>query len=219
MTTMVSTPMRVWVGCLGCYNAGHLVGQWVDAIEADTVTVETLAERIRTGFDEPQRALEEHLGTWHPQASPHEELWCLDAEGLEPFIAGECSPAAAQRLAEQLDGLDDHELQTLLAYVEAMGGPRNWDAGVDWSDVATEAAEAFVGRAGSIAEWAEEFAEDTGTLREMRTWQNPRTFREEVGREDFDAILAAVDWEQVGELWTQGYSTAEIDGEVWLFSS
>ncbi len=26
---------RVWVGCLGCYNAGVLVGAWVDAAEAE----------------------------------------------------------------------------------------------------------------------------------------------------------------------------------------
>jgi hypothetical protein len=218
MTASVSTEMRVWVGCMGCYSAGALVGKWVDAIEADTVTVETLAESIRRGFDDPTRALEEHLGTWHPAASPHEELWCLDTEGLAPFIEGECSPAAAQRLAEQVGGLADYELEVLLAYVDALGR-HNWDAGVDWSDVAREAADALVGRSTSIAAWAEELAEDTGTLKEMRTWQNPRTFREEVGREDFDAILAAVDWEQVGELWSDGYSVAERDGEVWLFSS
>jgi hypothetical protein len=217
MTTVTTTEMRVWVGCLGCYNAGALVGKWVDAIEAETVTVEVLADLIRAEF-EGTDVLAEHDGTWHPQASPHEELWCLDTEGLEPFIEGECSPSAAQRLAEQVGELAEYEMDVLLAYVDALGR-HNWDAGVDWSDVAAEATEAFVGRASSLAAWAEEFAEDTGTLKEMRTWQNPRTFREEVGREDFDAILAAVDWQQVGELWSDGYSSAERDGEVWLFSS
>ena len=31
---------RVWVGCLGCYNAGRLVGRWVDAEDAADLSPE-----------------------------------------------------------------------------------------------------------------------------------------------------------------------------------
>jgi hypothetical protein len=106
----MDTP-RVWVGCLGCYNAGALVGKWVDAIEAEEVTVDTLADVIRAEFDNSDRVAEilaEHDGSWHRDASPHEELWCMDLEGFGPFIKGECSPSHAQRIAEFIDNLPSH---------------------------------------------------------------------------------------------------------------
>lgn len=37
-TTSTDTTPRVWVGCLACYNAGRLVGDWHDASDADEVT-------------------------------------------------------------------------------------------------------------------------------------------------------------------------------------
>ncbi|ERS35959.1 hypothetical protein HMPREF1275_00922 [Propionibacterium sp. KPL1844] len=30
MTATVTMPLRVWPGCLSCYNAGRLVGAWID---------------------------------------------------------------------------------------------------------------------------------------------------------------------------------------------
>lgn len=37
--TMTDEPPRVWVSCLHCYNNGHLVGDWFEATEADTITI------------------------------------------------------------------------------------------------------------------------------------------------------------------------------------
>jgi antirestriction protein len=33
--TITKTAPRVWVGCIGCYPAGSLTGDWVDATEVD----------------------------------------------------------------------------------------------------------------------------------------------------------------------------------------
>lgn len=74
MMTATDDVMRVWVGCLACYNGGRLVGEWVDAVEA--------------GDCVPCRRRD------------HEERWCFDHEGLP--ITGECSPDEAQRLAESM---------------------------------------------------------------------------------------------------------------------
>ena len=74
MTTTTTDAMRVWVGCLACYNDGRLVGEWVDAVDADTFTP---CER-----------------------AGHEEWWVMDHDGLP--IDGECSPAYAAALAECL---------------------------------------------------------------------------------------------------------------------
>lgn len=79
--------MNAWVGCLACYNQGVLTGEWVNALECDTITPEGIHP---TGFD----------------CEYHEELWVFDHEGMD--IDGECSPNAAARYAKQVE--EDYEL-------------------------------------------------------------------------------------------------------------
>lgn len=138
--------MRVWVGCLGCYNAGALVGTWVDAVDAEQVTVETLAALIPTEFAEsgPERAAEilaEHQGTWHPAASPHEELWCMDLDNTAPFITAECSPHEAAQIAEQVAELPADQRPLFGAWLENRGGP----AGQDWAELIAEFGDQLLG--------------------------------------------------------------------------
>ena len=83
-TTNTTTP-RVWVGCLACYSAGRLTGDWVDAVDA--------ADYI------PCPRIDAN--------GPHEEFWVFDHEGFHGLIAGECSPSEAQEVAEAIDGFDD----------------------------------------------------------------------------------------------------------------
>jgi antirestriction protein len=89
MTTTTTDAMRVWVGCLACYNDGRLVGEWVDAVDADTFT---------------------------PCERPdHEEWWCLDHEGLP--IDGECSPMYAAALADLLSATGEPTRSALMAWI------------------------------------------------------------------------------------------------------
>lgn len=75
---------RVWVGCLACYNAGTLRGEWVDGDEA---------------------------GDYVPcEGRGHEEWWCFDHEGFAGLLDGECSPMEAQRLAELANLLEREHL-------------------------------------------------------------------------------------------------------------
>lgn len=88
--TVTDTPMRAWVGCLACYNEGRLVGEWVEAVDADT-------------FTPCQRA-------------DHEEWWVMDHEGLP--ISGECSPTEATRWAEWLSEVEEWQRGAVLAWVD-----------------------------------------------------------------------------------------------------
>lgn len=90
--------MRAWVGCLGCYNAGRLIGDWHDAVDAADVTIEDL-----------------HGGKPCPEGG--DELHCFDTEGIGH---GECSPAEATRRAKILAEADDPE--ALLVYWQHVGG-------------------------------------------------------------------------------------------------
>lgn len=86
METATEEQLKVWIGCLACYNDGKLVGRWVDAIEAGEKSPEDI----------------------HGKPTHHEELWCFDIDdstGL--FLTGEMSPVEAQRIAEGAQRLED----------------------------------------------------------------------------------------------------------------
>jgi antirestriction protein len=94
-TTTETTGPRAWVGCLACYNAGRLVGEWVEGTEA---------------------------GEYEPcHRADHEESWVMDHEGYDGLLEGECSPMEAQRLAELWLELGDEvaEYAVYRAYVGA----------------------------------------------------------------------------------------------------
>jgi antirestriction protein len=99
METTTEEQLKVWVGCLACYNDGKLVGRWVDAIEADEKSPEDI----------------------HGMLTRHEELWCFDVEdSARLFLTSEMSPREAQRIAEgaqrlEDDGIDAKALSEFLA--------------------------------------------------------------------------------------------------------
>ncbi len=102
MTTTNDTP-RVWIGCLACYNAGRLVGEWYDATDAGDITPEDV----------------------HGRATSHEELWCFDHENFAGVLTGECSPMEATRLADALNEVDDSERAAFAAWVAHQDGDIN----------------------------------------------------------------------------------------------
>ncbi len=101
--TVTDTPMRAWVGCLACYAEGRLVGEWVDAVDADTFT---------------------------PCHRPdHEEWWVMDHEGLP--ISGECSPAEATRWAEGMAACAEATGAPLAAVRAYVDNAHGWDGALD----------------------------------------------------------------------------------------
>lgn len=137
MTTETTTP-RAWVGCLACYNAGSLIGAWVEGVEAGDMTTAAL-----------------HAAMFAPGTGPrpgeHEELWVMDHEGYGPALSGECSPAEAQSIAELLDSVPEHQRDALAAYIDHVG---DLHEAVDAFEVA------YRGEWDSEREYAEELADD-----------------------------------------------------------
>lgn len=118
-----SETWQVWAGCLGCYNAGRLIGEWLPALDPDTDAAGLTASGhcVRCGSDEWQ---------------------CLDTE--LPLINGEpgLGEAAghATGLAEALDRLADRGLDHCAdAFVE-------YAADLGATDGFTDLAETFMDR-------------------------------------------------------------------------
>ena len=179
-TTLATTP-RAWVGCLACYNDGRLVGQWVDGLEAAELTSEDLHASERVTID--------------PAYGPHEELWIMDHEGYGPALSGECSPAEAQRIAEALDTIVEHERDAFGAFLDHVE---------DLEDALARFPNAYRGSWDSLEEYAWDLVEDTGMLEGLP---------EGIARY-FDCAAFARDLETGGDYWTapDGLGVFVFDG-------
>ena len=191
MTETVTTP-RVWLGCLSCYNAGRLVGEWVDAsTAADSVS-------------DPEWCLGVHgpaMGDDEP-VSAHEEWWVMDHEGLP--ISGECSPLMAQAWGDLLERVDDTHLAAFLAWVEC----GNYSQDVDGLPILSDFDDAYEGEWDSQRDYAEQLADDSGYLpSEDDLSVNP--------------LLRYIDWEAwTRDLFMTDYYTAPAPGYgVYVFRS
>lgn len=162
---------QVWIGCLACYNAGRLVGEWVDAIEAGDKTPADIH-----GDEDNLHRLEIRDG-----GSPHEELWCMDHQDFKGLLDGECSPMEAQRIAEVLAKL-----------IEEMGGGHE-------DDELIEAYAGWLNYTGERADEAhiDSFREDFGGIWESAV-AYAQNWADEIGAEVDDAIwpFDCIDWER-----------------------
>lgn len=141
MNTINDTTPRVWVGCLGCYNSGRLIGQWVEGTSAGDT------ERVSLS-DSDGRCL--NCGG--------DEFWVFDHENFGGLISGECSPMEAQEKAELLESVDDDEREVLEAWVSNIG-VKNLD--ID------QMRECYAGEFDSDEAFAYEYVESCGLLSDI----------------------------------------------------
>lgn len=153
---MTVTSPRVWVGCLGCYNTGHLVGDWFDAESAP----------------EDATIWGRHVTIYMPVShftESHEELWVFDNENFHGLLrADECSPVTAKRLAELIAAVesDDYPVEAVAAWVDYTGTELG-----EWDSPTREAFEdAYCGEYESEADYARELAEDLGAIPREYSW-------------------------------------------------
>lgn len=123
----------VWIGCLACYNAGRLVGEWFPAIDAGDVTPDQI----------------------HGKPTSHEELWVMDLDNSPIGVDGEMSPSEAQRIAEALEDVPADEREAFAAWC-ANNGVHITQADHD------EFEDAYCGEWDSQKDYAYQLAEDIG---------------------------------------------------------
>lgn len=126
---------RVWVGCLACYNGGHLVGEWTAAADAADLTPEDI----------------------HRHPTSHEELWCFDLTGF-PSGTGEMSPSSAVPWGELYEEVGEAQWDALLAWVET----GCYVADADGLPCVSDFEDAYQGEWDSFDDYAVQLAEDIG---------------------------------------------------------
>lgn len=146
MSATVTTKPAVWIGCLGCYNAGRLIGDWHPATEAGDVDVEAV-----------------HQGSGiNPVAEGCEEIWCFDIEAMP--VTREMDPAEAQRWGELYEEVGPDQWGALCAWVRS--GSYTAEGDTDFP-VLSDFEEIYCGEWDSFQSYADELAEDCGLLRDI----------------------------------------------------
>ena len=149
MTTITATENpRVWVGSLAGYNAGSLIGAWVD------LTGKTAAEV----WDEARELMRPQIAGWMSEAEAFDECTCPCTYTLAGLVDGECSIEEAVAAAELIDSLPAWvPVDALTAYMSYLG--------IDVEDfLLSEFEDAYQGEYSSEQDYAEELLNETGML-------------------------------------------------------
>lgn len=137
--TINETP-SAWIGCLGCYNSGALVGKWIAGLECDDLEAAGLTDSAgkcnRCGAD---------------------EFLAMDHENFLGLLdGGEPNPRECYEAALQLDEVEEYERDILKAWL-SNGMEFDLDAMRD----------AYIGEFDSDEDMAQDYLDNTGALADM----------------------------------------------------
>lgn len=147
---MTDTP-TAWVGCLGCYNSGALVGKWLEGGLIGDPVAAGLASLESVGDYTAPRCVR----------CFSDEFMVFDHEGFYGLIRGECSLREASEAAETLEELESqgYDLEAVAAFI---GWANYWSA--------ENFRVCYIGEYSTMEEFAEQFAYDIGAIDEAARW-------------------------------------------------
>ena len=142
-TEIRSGTPRAWVGCLGCYNAGELVGKWLDKDEAEDLEA--------AGLSADSRCVQCNAG----------EFWVFDHDNIGN--AGEMNPAEFVEIARRIETINEHDnADALRVFIDFYSRERG-----DINDVISDFEDRYTGKYDNRTDWAEQHLEDSGMLNEV----------------------------------------------------
>lgn len=129
-----------WIGCLGCYNAGRLIGRWIRGLDCDDLESAGLTDSAgrcnRCGAD---------------------EFLAIDHENFLGLLdGGEPNPEECHAAALKLEDVQEYERDVLKAWLS-----NGMDFDLD------EMRECYVGEYSTDEDMAREYIEDTGMLSDV----------------------------------------------------
>lgn len=141
---MVATDTpRVWIGSLAAYNAGRLIGEWVDADDLDTL--QEAAERVL-------------------KRGGGEEIALMDREGFGDLI-GEYTQL--ERVAEIAQAIEEHGEPFVIFWTSEP----SWFESLEIGEASDTFEEAYCGGGwDSMRDYAENLAEELGAIPDDLSW-------------------------------------------------
>jgi antirestriction protein len=166
---------RIYVADLAAYNAGRLHGEWIDATQ------------------DPDQIHEEIQAMLKKSPEPDAEEWAI--HDFENFGGLQLSESEDMDKVSQVAKLIEEHGPLFAEVVSHFGGTQYLDDAVEAME------ENYQGGYDDLADWAEQFAKDTGAS--MENYEN------------------YIDWERVGNDAEMGGDifTVEVDGKVHVFFS
>ena len=151
METKLDTTPRAWVGCLGCYNGGALVGKWLegedigDTVAAGLATLETVGD-----YTAPRCV-----------RCFSDEFMAFDFEGMLGLVSGECSPSEAAEAAATVEEMQRAgiDLEAAAAFIADRG---EWDA--------SGFEDSYQGEFDTLEDYAQDLAYSCGLIDESAAW-------------------------------------------------
>ena len=195
---MTENAPQVWLGCLACYNAGRLMGDWMTPEQAATMTTDELHHRP-ADRDYLERDRREGYGE-------HEELVVMDSEYVP--LTGEFGQGACQAIADAYDAVGEEQWDAYLAYAGTGLG------GMDGSGVSdpSDFEEAFAGHWDSFRSYADEWAEEQIECMAPRDYAGRKV---DNGLTEF--LTTYFDWEAHADALEQDFTVVPADGGVFIF--
>lgn len=140
-TTSTDTP-NAWIGCLGCYNSGHLFVRRIEGTQATDLEAAGLAKVQTVGDYTAPRCVR----------CFSDEFWVMEHENYHGFIKGECSPREAQEAAELIESIQREgiDIAAAGAWISFTGQAWNLDSFQD----------SYQGEHDSFQEYAENLARE-----------------------------------------------------------
>jgi antirestriction protein len=130
-----------WIGCLGCYNSGRLIGKWIPGLECDDLESAGLT-------DSAGKCLVCH---------DSDEFLALDHENFLGLLdGGEPNPQECYDMALKLDDVAEYERDILIAWL-ANGMEFDLD----------KMRECYIGEYSSDEDMAQEYIDSTGLLSDV----------------------------------------------------
>lgn len=122
----------IWVGCLGCYNDGRLVGEWMNPADYDPEDPKASIPRLTTRPDSYRPDVQVII--CGRCGSDDCNRWVMDHENFGGALSGECTADEAHRVDALLTEIEDDTngvpAAVVIEFIKDYTGetPTEWDA-------------------------------------------------------------------------------------------
>lgn len=155
-TTTETTTPTAWIGCLACYNNGHLRGQWITAQQAAEEMLEGVTYGGQAEEITEQLSQDLEITTTRCRKCGGDEFDVFDTEHLPTKMTA----AEFYKHAETLADLDDAgDLERITALASWLSGDLDTLIAYDQDN--------YVGQWDTFQDYAEQYADDTALFADV----------------------------------------------------